>query len=108
MNSVNNILNIAYVNTCGQTKLTEWKQLQIEAFAKYKKIDILHLQETEICDETFENCKFISGNYNIISNNSSNSYGTSTLIKSELKYENLRFDTEGRISHSPEGVLTYP
>ena len=97
MDPQNNILTIAYVNTCGQTKLNEWKQLQIEAFAKYKAIDILHLQETEICDETFENCNFLSCNYNIISNNSSNSYGTSSLIKSELNVENVRLDTEGRV-----------
>ena len=102
----NNILNIAYVNTCGQTKLNESKQLQIEAFAKYKSIDILHLQETEVCDETFKNCNFLSSNYNVITNNSNTGYGTSTLIKSELNEENLRLDTEGRVIVFDVGGVT--
>ena len=91
-----NILTIAYINVQGQSKLTEAKQLQMEDFIKYNKIDVAHLQETDICDETFAECNFLSSSFNIISNNAENKYGTATLAKSELSYENVRCDTSGR------------
>ena len=47
----------------------EAKQVQIEDFMKFKKIDIAHLQESEICDKTFSTCSFISSNFNIYTNN---------------------------------------
>ena len=45
MNHENNILNIAYMNIHGQSKNPTAKQLQIQDFLKYIKIDILHMQE---------------------------------------------------------------
>ena len=92
----NQILTIAYINVHGQSKLTDAKQVQIEDFLKYNNIDVAHLQETDICDESFSKCNYISSSFNIISNNSENKYGTSSLIKSELSYENFRCDTAGR------------
>ena len=54
MNSVSqNILTVAYINMHGQSNLTKAKQVQLEDFIKFNKIDIAHLQETEICDDTF-------------------------------------------------------
>ena len=79
--SSNNLLTIAYINIHGQTKLSDAKQVQIEDFIKYNKIDIAHLQEIEICDETFSNCNFISSSFNIFTNNAGNKYGTSSLVK---------------------------
>ena len=96
MDPTNNILTIAYINIHGQTKLSNAKELQIEDFLKYNKIDVAHLQESEINEETFAECKFISSSFNIISNNAENKYGTATLVKNELCYENVRFDTSGR------------
>ena len=58
------------MNIHGQTNLTTAKQLQIQDFLKLYKIDILHLQEIQISEDTFSNCDFISSNFNIISNNS--------------------------------------
>ena len=46
-----NVLTLAYINIHGQTKLTDSKQVQIEDFLKYNKVDVAHLQETKICDE---------------------------------------------------------
>ena len=53
MNTENNVLIIAFMNIQGQTKLPLVKQLQIEDFVKNNKIDILRMQEVQICDETF-------------------------------------------------------
>ena len=77
------------MNIHGQTKLPTNKQLQIEDFLKYKKIDILHLQESDIDAETFCDCNFISSSFNIISINSESKYGTASLIRSDLNFENV-------------------
>ena len=60
-----NFLTIAYINVHGQSRLSEAKQVQIEDFIKFNKIDIAHLQDIEICDDTFSNCDFISSAFNI-------------------------------------------
>ena len=91
-----NKLNISYMNIHGQTKLPTVKQLQIQDFLKYNKIDILHLQEVLIDDESFSSCDFISSTFNIISNNSENTFGTASLIRSDLEFRNVRCDTSGR------------
>ena len=101
-----NILTIAYINIHGQSKLTEAKQVQIEDFIKFNKIDVAHLQEIEICDETFANCNFISSAYNIYSNNAANKYGTSSLVNSAFSVDNFRCDTAGRAIVFELGGLT--
>ena len=55
-----NILTIAYINMHGQSNLSESKQLQLEDFIKYNKIDIAHIQETETCNTSLANCSFLS------------------------------------------------
>ena len=92
----NNILTVAYINIHGQSKLTDAKELQIEDFLKYNKIDIAHFQETDICDESFSKCFYLTSSFNIISNNAQNKFGTSSLVKSDLNFENTRCDTSGR------------
>ena len=96
MNRENSILTIAFMNIQGQTKLPLVKQVQIEDFVKQFNIDILHIQEIEICDETFSDCNFLSTAFNILSNNSDNGYGTASLIRSDLEYTNVKCDTSGR------------
>ena len=96
MTSENKLLTISYMNIHGQTKLPTVKQVQIEDFIKYNKIDILHMQECEIDEETFSACQFISSSFNLISNNSESKYGTASLIRSDLNYENVKCDTAGR------------
>ena len=95
------------MNIHGQTKLPTVKQLQIEDFLKYNKIDILHLQECDIGPESFYDCNFISSSFNIISNNSENKYGTASIIRSDLNYENVRCDTGGRAIVFNIGNITF-
>ena len=102
----NKFSTLAYLNVHGQSKLTESKQLQIEDFLKYNNVDVAHLQETDICDETFSNCNFISSSFNLISNNALNKYGTSSLVKTELAYENVKCDTAGRAITFDIGGIT--
>ena len=68
------ILTITYMNIRGQTGLKIEKQVQIEAFIKQYKVDILHLQEVNIDRDSFSSCDFITSNFNILQNNSINKY----------------------------------
>ena len=94
---LNNKIRIGFMNVKGQSKLNVEKQIQIEDFLRRHKCDILNLQETNIEPETFSACNVISSNYSILANNSSNNYGTSSLIKSEFVVENVRCDSDGRV-----------
>ena len=85
------------MNILGQTGLKNSKQVQIEQFLKTYKIDILHCQEINIENETFESCNFINSSYNIIPNNASNKYGTCTLVSSNLQTSDVKVDTNGRM-----------
>ena len=100
-------LNILYLNTRGQTKFTLEKQMQIEDIIKFYKVDILHLQETDIDDNAFSECTFIRNNYTVINNNNSTGYGTSSLVKGDLKVDNVSFDTEGRVIVFDIGNITF-
>ena len=62
-------------------------------------IDILHLQECKIDDESFSECQYVRSNFNIFTNNTKNNtcYGTASLVRSDLDVTNLRTDEEGRI-----------
>ena len=102
-----NILTLALVNIRGQSGLNLSKQMQIQTFLQHNKIDILHLQETNILEDTFRNCNLISSSYNIIFNNSPSNYGTACLIKSDLETENLIYDAEGRVIIFDIGNLTF-
>ena len=79
-----NILRMGFMNISGQSGLTSTKQLQIESFLIREKLDILHLQEVNIIEESFESCNTISTSFNIISNNAANKYGTATIVKSDF------------------------
>ena len=89
-------LTIAYMNIRGQTGLSLSKQLQIQDFISQHQIDILHLQEINICDDTFSECNKICSAYNIFSNNSQSKYGTDSLVKSDLPVDSILCDTGGR------------
>ena len=91
------ILIISYLNIRGQTGFKLDKQFQVEEFLKQTKSDILHLQEIHIEDDTFEQCNYIKSNFSVISNNAVNKYGTASLVKNDLEYQNILCDTNGRI-----------
>ena len=87
------ILTVAYMNIRG---LPLSKQLQIQDFISQHRIDILHLQEIDVDDDTFSECNSICSDFNIFSNNSPSKYGTASLVKSDLPVENFICDTNGR------------
>ena len=100
-------INIAYMNIRGQTGLEYAKQIQIENFLKTYKLDILHLQESNISEDTFQNCDFINSSYDIITNNANNKYGTASLISNCLKPENIKLDSQGRVIVFDIGNMTF-
>ena len=101
------VLNIGYLNCRAQTGFNESKQLQIENFLKMYSLDILHLQETHIEENTFSQCSFILSNYEIIHNNSPTKYGTSSLIRLSLAVENIILHHSGRIILFNIGQITF-
>ena len=107
MTSSNNILNLAYINIRGQTGLEYSKQVQIEHFLKVYNIDILNCQEINILENSFENCNFINSNFDIISNNASNKYGTCCLVSNNLQPANIKFDIGGRAITFDIGDMTF-
>ena len=102
-----NTINISYINTHGQSGLDYNKQVQIESFIRTYKPDILHLQETNILEDTFSKCDVINSSYNIITNNATNKYGTSSLISNSFTVANLKLDTQGREIVFDIGNLTF-
>ena len=99
-------LIVATLNIRGQSGLDITKQKQIEDFIKLHKIDILHCQEIEIDESSFESCHLLATNFQIIQNNSPiNRYGTASLVRNDLIIENVNLDTNGRaISFDIENV----
>ena len=97
----------AFINIRGQTGLLISKQLQIEHFVKENNIDILNLQETNIENDTFSECNYLTSNYRIIVNNSQNKYGTASLVKNEFDVKNIAMDKEGRIIIFEVGDITF-
>ena len=92
-----NILKISYLNIRGQTGLPFSKQSQIDDFVKHNDIDILHCQEIDIQEDTFNECSYLLASYNLVHNNSQNRYGTASFIRNEFSIENLNCDTNGRV-----------
>ena len=90
------ILSVAFINIRGQTGLTSSKQDQIESFIVRNKIDVLHLQEINISEDSFSACNVISSSYNLLSNNSPTKYGTASLIRSDFIPDNILLDSNGR------------
>ena len=60
---------VAYLNCVGQTRLPISKQLEIQSFVHTNKVDILHLQECRIDDDSFSQCGYLTSNFNLFSNN---------------------------------------
>ena len=94
--SSNTVFRVAYINIRGQTGLSESKQAQIESFVIRNKVDVLHLQEVNITEDSFFHCNVISSSYNIISNNSPTKYGTASIVSTDLLPENILLDSNGR------------
>ena len=89
-------LKVAYLNIRGQTGLPLSKQLEIQDFISQYRLDILHLQEIDIKEDTFSECKRICSDFNLLSNNSPSKYGTASLVRSDFPIEEFKCDTRGR------------
>ena len=89
---------VAYINCVGQSKFPISKQLDIQSYVCTHKVDILHLQECKMDDDTFSQCGFITSNFNLFSNNKPDNshYGTATLVRSDLEVSNIHSDNDGR------------
>ena len=96
MENTNQVLSIGFMNIHGQTGLSSAKQVQIESFLNSQNLDVLHLQEVNITEDSFSNCNQICSSFNIISNNAASKYGTASIIKSDFTPENILMDTKGR------------
>ena len=85
------------MNIWGQTGLDLSKQVQIEHFLKFYKIDILNCQEINILKDSFSYSNYISSSYQLLSNNACNKYGTCSLVSNSLHLDNIKLDTNGRV-----------
>ena len=101
------IIRIIYINTYGQTKFTVQKQLQIDDIAKKYKSDIIHLQESHMDSESFQQCSFIKNNFRLLYNNSPSGYGTASIVHNDLNVENEFYDTNGRLIVFDIGNTTF-
>ena len=97
-------MKIAFINTYGQSGLSNQKLLELENFIEYNRLDIVCLQETDVQKETFSHCNILS-RFEAIINNNKSGYGTCTLVRNIFAPENVIKDTEGRlISVDIEGI----
>ena len=91
--SINKSFKIGYLNLRAQTGFDITKQAQVEHFVKQHMFDILHLQEAQILEDSFDSCDYITSNYSILSNNARNPYGTASLVAISLEPRNIKLDT---------------
>ena len=99
-------LKIGFMNIRGQTGLTNAKEIEIEAFIIRERLDVLHLQEVNISEDSFSSSNSFSSQFSIISNNAANRYGTATIVKADITTSNVLFDTKGRAIVFDIGNLT--
>ena len=90
-------LSVGFLNIYGQTNFNQAKVNQIEFLVKTNKIDILHLQETNIVEETFENSNYLKNNYQILFQNNESGFGVCSLINNELETKNVLLHPSGRL-----------
>ena len=81
---------VATLNLRGQTKMPLSKLLQLEELLKTIKPAIVFFQESQLQNNTFENCPYINCNYQLLINNSPTGYGTSALVNNSLKVDNVK------------------
>ena len=92
-------ITVAYINCVGQSRFSISKQLEIQSFICSNNVDILHMQECRIDEDTFSQCGFLTSNFNIFSNNTPNesNYGTASMVRSDIEVTNIHTDNEGRV-----------
>lgn len=91
------MIKVAFINVYGQSGLAYQKLLELENFIQKYKLEIVCLQETDISQNTFLECNFISRNFKVEYNNSKSGFGTCTLVKKDFCVTNVMKDCDGRI-----------
>ena len=92
-------LNVAYINCYSQSKFPISKQLEIQNFICQNNLDVVHLQEIKVDQDSFSQCNFISMNFNIFANNKPDGshYGTASLVRSDLDVTDIHTNNDGQI-----------
>ena len=90
-------LTVGSLNIRGQLTFGHSRILQLEDFVKQYNIDVLNLQETDFKEDVFQDNDFLFSNYQLIINNSPKGFGTATLLKNDLEFDNVKMDTCGRL-----------
>ena len=92
-------ISIAFINCVGQSKFPVAKQLESQSYIFTQKLDIIHLQECKIDEDSFSNCGFITKTFHIFTNNKpvDSFYGTATLVRSNIDVTNIHTDDNGRV-----------
>ena len=104
--NVDQTLTVGFLNILGQSKLKQSKQNQIQFIMQEHKIDILHLQETNISEGAFDFCPFIANNYQILAQNNDSGFGVCSLVHNKLLTENEIRHPSGRLIAFDVGNLT--
>ena len=97
---------VGYLNIQGQTTLKQSKIDQIAFILLHHKLDVLHLQETNIYEDTFDYCASIRDNYQVISQNNESGFGTCSLVHNNLTTSNEILHPSGRIIVFDLGPVT--
>ena len=100
-------ITVAFLNCRGQSGFNISKQLQIQSYLQNNSIDILHLQECRIDDETFDQCGFLTSNNKVLKNNNQNEYGTASIVKNHFIPEDIIIHNSGRIIIFNIGDITF-
>ena len=92
-------LNVAYINCYDQSKFPISKQLEIKKIICQNNLNIIHMQEIKVDQDSFSQCNFISSNFNIFAINKpdGSNYGTASLVRSDLDVSDIHTDNDGRI-----------
>ena len=91
------MIKLAYINIYGQSGLTNQKLLELDNFIQKHRLEIVCLQETNISENTFDECNYIYRNFQVIPNNNKSGYGTCTLVKKDFNVSNILKDSDGRV-----------
>ena len=100
-------IRVGFLNIMGQSRLSTSKQNQIEHFLKSQQLDILHLQETFIEEDSFSACRTISNNYQILFINNDIKFGVCSLVHKSLSVSKEIFHPSGRFLAFNIGDFTF-
>ena len=90
-------VKICSLNIQGQSQLDIAKQFQIEHFIQTHKLDIIHLQESYIKEDSFSKCPYIANNFQLLHINNPSKYGVCSLIRKDIEISKEILHPSGRV-----------